>query len=213
MERRILIGSKIREARKQLGMSQTDLSKVLGCSHVAISKIERGITKLEVTDLDRVARALGHTLDYFISDMPSPPITPQQLKRLCREIPIAIPIISQKASLQRPQQILGYAYWHQDEVSKREIRGLKVKGTLIPPLIEDGDTVYFAVGTAPKSGDLVVVTIDNEILVKQFSKRGKTITLRDHAGVIKSDNCKIEGIVIQVCKKLPPLASDNHWQC
>ena len=210
MERRTLIGSKIRTARKQLGMSQTDLAKVLGCSHVAISKIERGITKLAVADLERLARALGHTLDYFISDMPSPPLTPQQLKRLWREIPIAIPIISQEASLQRPQQILGYAYWHQDDIGKREIKGLKVKGAPIPPLIEDGDTVYFAVDKAPKNGDLVVVTIDNEILVKQFSKRGKTITLKDHAGVMKPDNYTIEGIVVQVCKKLPPLASDDH---
>jgi len=167
--------------------------------------MERGITKLEVTDLDRLARALGHTLDYFISDMPSPPLTAQQLKRLWREIPISIPIISQEASLQRPQQILGYAYWNQDQVGKREIRGLMVKGAPIPPLIEDGDIVYFAVGTAPKSGDLVVVTIDNEILVKQFSKRGKTITLKNHAGVTKPDNYTIEGIVIQVCKRLPVL--------
>jgi len=75
MERRILIGSRIRAAREQLGMSQTDLGKVLGCSHVAISKIERGITKLGVIDLERLAHALGHTLDNFISDLPSPPLT------------------------------------------------------------------------------------------------------------------------------------------
>jgi len=130
-------------------------------------------------------------------------LSPQQLKRLVREIPIAIPIISQEAWLQRPQQILGYAYWQQDEVGKREIKGLRVKGAPIPPLIEDGDTVCFVVGTAPKSGDLVVVTIDNQILVKRFCKRGKTITLEDHAGVMKPGNCTIEGVVIQVCKKLP----------
>ena len=210
MERRILIGNRIRGARKQLGMSQTDLGKVLGCSHVAISKIERGITKLDITDLERLARALGHTLDYFISDVPLPPITPQQLKRLCREIPIAIPIISQEAWLQQPQEVLGYAYWCQDEVGKREITGLRVKGVLISPLIEDGDTVFFAVGMAPKSGDLVVVTLDNQILVKQFFKRGKAITLEDQAGVMKRDNCTIEGVVIQVCKELSSLARDDR---
>lgn len=210
MERRILIGSKIRASRKQLGMSQTDLARVVGRSHVAIWKIERGITELKVTDLGRLAHALGHTLDYFISDIPSPPLTAGQLKKLIREIPIAIPIISQGASLQRPPQVVGYAYWHQDQVSKREIRGLRVKGAAIPPLIEDGDTVFFAVGTLPKSGDLVVVKLDNQILVKQFRKRGKTVTLEDHAGVMKLDNCTIEGVVIQVCKNQPPVASDDH---
>ncbi|TET42949.1 MAG: hypothetical protein E3J66_02680, partial [Dehalococcoidia bacterium] len=75
--------------------------------------------------------------------------------------------------------------------------------------IEDGDTVFFAVGIAPKSGDLVVVTLDNQMLVKQFLKRGKTITLEDQAGVMKPDNCTIEGVVIQVCKELLSLASDD----
>ena len=203
MERHTLIGNKIRAARKQLRMSQTDLAKVLGRSHVAISKIERGITKLKVTDLDRLARALGRTLDYFTNDIPSPPITPEQLRNLCSAIPVAIPIISQEDSLQRPQRILGYAYWHQDEVAGRGIIGLRVKGTPIPPLIEDGDTVFFTVGTAPKSGNVVVVKVDNQLSVKRFYERGKTITLEDHAGVMKPDNCTIEGVVIQVCKKSP----------
>jgi len=183
-------------------MSQTDLGKVLGCSHVAISKIERGITKLGIIDLEHLASALGHTLDYFVSDMPSPPLSHRQLKRLIREIPIAIPIIGQEAWLQQPQEVLGYAYWHQDEVGKREILGLRIKGTAIPPLIEGGDTVFFTVGKTPKSGDLVVVTFGNQILVKRFCKRGKTITLEGHAGVMKPDNCTIEGVVIQVCKRL-----------
>jgi len=203
MEKRALIGNKIRAARKQLRMSQADLGQALGRSHVAISKIERGVTKLEITDLECLASALGHTLDYFVGDMPPPPLSHQQLKRLIREIPIAIPIISQEASLQRPQQILGYAYWHQAEVGTREILGLRVKGMSIPPLIEDGDTVFFAVGVAPKSGDLVVVTLDNQILARRFCKTGETITLEDHAGVMNLDDCRIEGVVIQVCKKLP----------
>ncbi len=215
MERRILIGSKIRAARKQLGMSQTALAKALGRSHVAISKIERGITKLEVTDLDHLARALGRTLDYFTgditSDIPSPPITPEQLRNLCSAIPVAIPIISQEDSVQRPQQILGYSYWHQDEVGGREIIGLRIKDAPIPPLIENGDTVFFTVGTAAKSGNVVVVRVDNQLLVKRFCKRGETITLEDdHAGVMKPDNYTIEGIVIQVCKKLSSLANDDH---
>ena len=210
MERYRLIGNKIRAARQELGMSQADLGKVIGCSHVAISKIERGITKLGIVNLERLASALGHTLDYFVGDMPSPPLAHQQLKRLIREIPIAIPIFSQEAWLKQPQQVLGYAYWHQDDIGKRELVGLRVKGTSIPPLIEDGDTIFFAVGAAPKNGDLVVVRLDNQILVRRFCQRGKTITLDSHAGVMNLDHCRIEGVVIQVCKKLLSLASNDH---
>ena len=107
MERHVQIGNKIRTARKEFGMSQTDLGKVLGCSHVAVSKMERDITKLRIIDLERLASALGHTLDYFVNDMPSPPLSHQQLKRLIRGIPVAIPIVSQEAWLQQPQEVLG----------------------------------------------------------------------------------------------------------
>lgn len=120
MERRILIGNKVRAARKQLGMSQTDLGKVLGRSHVAISKIERGITKLGIIDSEHLVSALGHTLDYFVSNVLLQPLSHLQLKRLIREIPIAIAIISQEAWLQQPREVVGYAYRHQDEVGKRE---------------------------------------------------------------------------------------------
>ncbi|GAI98513.1 unnamed protein product, partial [marine sediment metagenome] len=162
LERRLLIANKIRAAREQLRMSQAELGRALGRSHVAISNLERGLTKLEITELDRIAQALGHSLDYFISDVPSPPpISPQQLQKLSREMPIAIPITRQESWQQRPQPVLGYAYWRQDEVGGREIRGLRVKGTPVPPLIEDEDTVFFIVGKAPESGDLVVATVDN----------------------------------------------------
>ena len=56
-----------------------------------------------------------------------------------------------------------------------------MRGTPIPPLVEDGDTVFFVIGADPKGGNLVMVTLDNQILVKRFCKRGKTITLENHA--------------------------------
>ena len=202
MERHILVGKKIRAARKELGMSQTDLGKVLGCSHVAISKMERGITKISISDVERLATALGYTLDYFVSDTPSSPLSHQQLRKLIREIPIAIPIIDQDAWLQQPQEVLGYAYWHRDEVGKRDILGLRVKGMSIAPLIDNGDTIFFVIGAVPKKGDLVVVTLDDRIFVGRFTQREKTIILEHNGGVIKPSDCTVEGVVIQVCKKL-----------
>ena len=202
MERHILVGNKIRAARKELGMSQTDLGKVLGCSHVAISKIERGITKISISAVERLAKALGYTLDYFISDTPSSPLSHQQLRKLIREIPIAIPIIDQDAWLQQPQEVLGYAYWHRGEVGKRDILGLRVKGMSTPPLIDNGDTIFFVIGAVPKNGDLVVVTLDDRIFVGRFCQTEKTIILEHNGGVIKTGDCTVEGVVVQVCKKL-----------
>ena len=65
--------------------------------------MEQGITRVRIIDLEHLASALGHTLGYFVNDMPSPPLSHQQLKRLIRGIPVAIPITSQEAWMQRPQ--------------------------------------------------------------------------------------------------------------
>ncbi|TET38372.1 MAG: XRE family transcriptional regulator, partial [Dehalococcoidia bacterium] len=38
-------------------MSQIDLGKLLGYTRVAVSKMERGITRLDISDLERIAAA------------------------------------------------------------------------------------------------------------------------------------------------------------
>lgn len=61
------VGRRIREARSKLGLSQTDLGQRLSRprSHVAVSDIERGKTKLDIEELAEIARLLDQPLSYF----------------------------------------------------------------------------------------------------------------------------------------------------
>jgi transcriptional regulator with XRE-family HTH domain len=66
MEDRLAVGRRIRQAREDLGLTQQQLGEQYGCSHAAISDIERGVTKLGVSDLGRLAAVLGKEMSYFL---------------------------------------------------------------------------------------------------------------------------------------------------
>ena len=57
-------------------------------------------------------------------------------------------------------------------------------------------------GTVPKNGNLVIVTLDDRIFVGRFCQTEETIILEHNGGVIKTRDCTVEGVVVQVCKRL-----------
>lgn len=61
------IGRKIRQARDEMNLSQSDLGKKMENqrSHAAISDIERGKTKLGISELKEIAIILNKPLDFF----------------------------------------------------------------------------------------------------------------------------------------------------
>lgn len=66
MDIRKELGRKLRAAREEAGLSQTELGKRFGVSHAAISDMERGITDIGVGDLLRLAQILHKPLSYFL---------------------------------------------------------------------------------------------------------------------------------------------------
>ena len=65
-----IIGQRIRELREKKGISQQELGKVLDRTHAAVSDIERGKTKLAVTDLSVIANYFGVSANVIIQEEP-----------------------------------------------------------------------------------------------------------------------------------------------
>lgn len=59
------VGKRIRVRRLQLGLSQVQLSRVLGVSFQQLQKYESGANRLSAGRIYDLARHLGVTLDYF----------------------------------------------------------------------------------------------------------------------------------------------------
>lgn len=60
------IGNAIKYARKNAGLTQTQLAKLIGTSHAAISYWENGVNIPNVLDCRKMADALGISIDELI---------------------------------------------------------------------------------------------------------------------------------------------------
>ena len=61
-----LIGSRIKEARRQKGLTQERLAEALGVSVGYISQVERGITRISLDLLGAVSGLLGKDVSWFV---------------------------------------------------------------------------------------------------------------------------------------------------
>lgn len=64
------IGLRIRKLRQEKGITQADLSAMVGCSNNYMSHIETAQCKLSLNMLLRIACALEKSTDYFLLDTP-----------------------------------------------------------------------------------------------------------------------------------------------
>lgn len=68
----VALGAKIRAVRVGVGMSQTDLGRVLDVSYQQIQKYERGADRVSASTLKSLAEALGVHPGSFFDDIPMP---------------------------------------------------------------------------------------------------------------------------------------------
>ena len=59
---------KLKELRKEKGLTQKELGAAIGISEVMIGQYERGVRTPKIEMRDKIANALGVTLNYFLSD-------------------------------------------------------------------------------------------------------------------------------------------------
>lgn len=64
-----LIGSKIKEARQDVNMSQKELAELIGFdSSTAISLIEAGQRKVSIDDLEKISKILQKDIKFFLGE-------------------------------------------------------------------------------------------------------------------------------------------------
>jgi transcriptional regulator with XRE-family HTH domain len=70
------VGRRVRQAREEKGLSQTELGRMMSRprSHTAVSDIERGAVRLDVEELMELAILLGKDIAYFVEPAPAPSI-------------------------------------------------------------------------------------------------------------------------------------------
>lgn len=59
---------KLKELRKEKGLTQKELGAAIGISEVMIGQYERGVRTPKIEMREKIANAFGVTLNYFLSD-------------------------------------------------------------------------------------------------------------------------------------------------
>lgn len=66
----ITIGMRIREQRKILDLSLSELAKQTGLTTSFLSQVERGLVSTSINSLRKISEALGVSILYFLNDTP-----------------------------------------------------------------------------------------------------------------------------------------------
>ena len=61
-----VLGSRIRQARRRAGLSQSQLASNIGAHVTSVSDWERGINEPSVRHMTSIAQATGKSLDWFV---------------------------------------------------------------------------------------------------------------------------------------------------
>lgn len=120
MEKFESVGKRIREARRNLGMTQLELGRLTGYTDSTISHIEKGEVDLPISKLKALSMALRVTVDYLIDDYLL------EIESKPGDIFKALPKEKQDEimrELERKLLMEGVSTWHQQSGTKNEDDG------------------------------------------------------------------------------------------
>jgi predicted transcriptional regulator len=66
LDRRRALMTELVAARKERGLSQTEIAAEMGTSQSAVARLERGDVDARLSTVERYAAALGHTVDWQV---------------------------------------------------------------------------------------------------------------------------------------------------
>lgn len=156
-------GERIRQLRREHGMTQEDLGKLLGIQKAAVNKYESGrVQNIKRATLIKLAQILETTPEDLLgwsADMP------KNIETLEETDMTPVPIIGRVAaglSCVAENDIVGYENVTSSELTPNEQYAfLRVQGDSMYPIFIEGDLVLIRIQPSVDSGSYAVVTIDD----------------------------------------------------
>lgn len=191
-----MINLRIKDRRKQLGLTQDELARKVGYkTKAAISRIESGDRDLNQTQISSFAKALDTSEAYLMGWTEQ--VNLSDIKNIiniekARYIPIVGTIACGEPILAE-ENIDGYF------IADKSIKAdfiVKAKGdSMIDAGINDGDLVFLKKTPTVENGTIGAVLIDNEATLKKIIKTDNAIILQpcnsDYQPIVLTNNEEI----------------------
>lgn len=171
----------IKDLRKKAGLTQMELSSMLGVTQATLSGWETGKYQPDNDSLLRLSDILNASIDYILGRTP----IEKNVEAFSYEDSdiIRIPILGRIPAgipMEAIEDILDYeeapAYWAR---GGKEFFGLKLKGDSMSPEYRDNDVVIFKAQPTCESGDDCAVMVNgNDATFKRVFRNEKGIVLQ-----------------------------------
>lgn len=180
-------GSRIKEAREKIGMSQTDMADRIGVSKQTLYKYENDIiTNIPSDKIEEISALTGVSPAYIMgwetSQLPS-----EAIKLQTKNLPILGSVACGKPIFDPSDgvQIKVPSSFHADF-------GLYARGdSMIGADIHDGDLVFFVQQPSVENGQIAAVFIDDEVTLKRvYYQQGERL-------VLQAENSSVPPIIIE----------------
>ena len=168
---------RLKQLRKELGLSQKSLSEHLGVTQQAVGKWETGRSSPDPATLARLAELLETSADYLlgISEQPAEPAAPS-LPYAESPIPVIGTVRAGYGSLAFEED---YGVEYACVKDPANYFYLVVKGDSMEPRIQDGDLALVHRQPTLENGDLgVMVFGEGEGTLKKYIQRGNAVILQ-----------------------------------
>ena len=180
-------GSRIKEAREKIGMSQTDMADRIGVSKQTLYKYENDIiTNIPSDKIEEISALTGVSPAYIMgwetNQLPS-----EVIKLQTKNLPILSSVACGKPIFDPSDgvQIKVPSSFHADF-------GLYARGdSMIGADIHDGDLVFFVQQPSVENGQIAAVFIDDEVTLKRvYYQQGERL-------VLQAENSSVPPIIIE----------------
>lgn len=168
---------RLKQLRKEMGLSQKSLSEHLGMTQQAVGKWETGRSSPDPATLARLAELLETSADYLlgISEQPAEPAAPS-LPYAESPIPVIGTVRAGYGSLAFEED---YGVEYACVKDPANYFYLVVKGDSMEPRIQDGDLALVHRQPTLENGDLgVMVFGEGEGTLKKYIQRGNAVILQ-----------------------------------
>lgn len=201
-------GDRVKNARIQRGMTQTDLAKMVGISRQQITNYEKNDSTPKDSVMNMLSAALGVSIKWL--ETGDKMLEGHIIRGGVDFIRRPIPLISWEQAALMPNKLIDdlvYQWIFPPEDCGVNAFALKVIGESMEPEFTDGATIIVEPNIEPMSGDFVVAKFgkDDDITFKRLFKDAGKYYLRPtnlSYESIRLDNLSVIGVVTYVIKRV-----------
>lgn len=195
------LGDVLRQRMNDRGVTQERVASALGMSQSWVSRVLAGQINIGEEELAEWAPLVGASPDRLWDEAGGRPEKPSAVRDALVDL-LKVRVLDQEgsASLQRGV-LLGHTLVPPEDMSRRNIVGIKARGSCLDPVVEDGDTVLVDLEQSAVNGSIVVAVVEDTLQIKRLAiRRGYYILTSNEPDEVVIDPAQIEGVVFKIVR-------------